>query len=173
MGPEIEIEVVPLAEVPMEELSWPVRDVPTVLVVDDELLVCETVAAVLATSGLRVFKADNATAALEIVRRGSPDLLLTDVMMPGVTGVELAMTVATEFPGCRILLFSGHASANDLAAARNGGFDFPLLAKPVHPVELLRQVFHCLDWQPQLADSQRISSAQLPLPASMQTHRSL
>ena len=169
MKTELEIEVVSLAEVPVERSGQDVWDPPTVLVVDDEPLICETVAAVLATSGLAVLKANNSKSALEIALRHLPDLLFSDVKMPGMNGIELAMAVATQLPSCRVLLFSGHATPKDLAEAHACGFDFPLLSKPVHPVDMLRRVFECLDWQPRLADSQRISSAQLPLPTSMQT----
>jgi DNA-binding NtrC family response regulator len=57
-----------------------------------------------------------------------------------MNGIELAMTVAEQFPTCKILLFSGHATGADLAEARAGGYDFPLLAKPVHPAEIVKYI---------------------------------
>lgn len=169
METQLEIEIVSLAEVPLETPIQHVWDAPTVLVVDDEPIICETVAAVLARSGLSVLKALNSKSALEIALRHSPDLLFSDIKMPGMNGIELAMAVATELPNCRVLLFSGHATQKELAEAQACGFDFPLLSKPIHPVDMLQRVFECLNWQPCSAESKRILSAQLPLPASMQT----
>ena len=149
MGQEIKIEIVPLTEVPIETEIWPEERVPLVLVVDDEPLLADTLAAVLATSGLAVAKAYNSHLALEIAMRKRPDLLLSDVMMPGMNGIELAMVVASELPVCKVLLFSGHASIADLEQARGAGFDFPLLTKPMHPTEMLKRVFECLEWEPE------------------------
>jgi len=98
-----------------------------------------------------------------------PDLLLSDVMMPGMNGIDLAMAVATELPLCKVLLFSGHASVRDLAPAYAEGFDFPLMTKPMHPVEMLKRVFESLQWQPRPGHAERISATRLPLPVSMQT----
>ncbi len=168
MQQEIDFEVVSLSEVPVEAADCLADKVPLVLVVDDEPLICETVAAVLATSGLAVIKAHCGTRALELALRQTPDLLLSDVMMGGMNGIELAITIATELPACKVLLFSGHASLKDLAPAQACGFDFPLMTKPIHPVELLKRVFDCLDWQPRPTYAERISAERLPLPASME-----
>ncbi len=144
----IEIEVVPMSEVP-EEIELNANEAaPLVLIVDDEPLLADTLAAVLASSGLSVVKAYNGNSALEIALEREPDLLLSDVMMPGMNGIQLAMAVAMELPRCEVLLFSGHASKRDLADAHAAGFNFRLMAKPMHPVELLQRVFECLKWQP-------------------------
>ena len=142
-----DIEVVPLAEVPSEIDSDRSYTVPLVLVVDDEPLVADTLAAVLASSGLAVVRAYDGDSALEIALQEVPNLLLSDIRMPGMTGIELAMAVATELPTCEVLLFSGHASTHDLAEAHAAGFNFPLMTKPMHPVELLKRVHRCLNWQ--------------------------
>ena len=65
--------------------------------------------------------------------------------------------------------FSGHASVRDLAPAYAEGFDFPLMTKPMHPVEMLKRVFESLQWQPRPGHAERISATRLPLPVSMQT----
>ena len=145
---DMAVEIVPLSEVPSKIDSSTSGAAPLVLIVDDEQLVADTLAAVLASSGLSVMKAYNGSSALEIARRRTPDLLLSDVMMPGMNGIQLAMAVATELPDCEVLLFSGHASTRDLADASAAGFNFPLMTKPMHPVELLKRVFECLKWHP-------------------------
>src|SRR5580698_10703088 len=156
MKREIEFEVVSLDEVPQEPSKREANNPPLVLVVDDEPLLADTIAAVLATSGLKVVKAYNGSMALELAMLHDPDLLLSDVMMPDMNGVDLAMTIAADLPACKILLFSGHATVKDLARAQAEGFDFPLMSKPMHPVEMLKRVFDCLGWQPKAAHTERI-----------------
>jgi DNA-binding response OmpR family regulator len=70
-----------------------------------------------------------------------PELLISDVVLPGMSGVELAITVKRVFPDCRIILFSGQAATSDLLASANSrGHHFSLLKKPIHPTELLARV---------------------------------
>lgn len=73
--------------------------------------------------------------------RSAADLLLADVNMPGINGIELAEQVAHEIPRCQVILFSGHVdTAPLLAAARKGGLTVECLAKPVFPEVLLEKV---------------------------------
>jgi CheY-like chemotaxis protein len=129
--------VVPLAEVPQEDVEQQIAVHPLVLVVDDEPLVADTLAAILSRAGFDTVAAYGASAALELARAVQPAFLISDVYMPGMNGIELAMTLLKSCPTCRVLLFSGHATMEDLKEARAAGYDFPLLAKPVHPVEII------------------------------------
>jgi DNA-binding response OmpR family regulator len=71
----------------------------------------------------------------------SPDLLITDVIMPDMNGVDLAIHFKNLYPRCKILLFSAAASTLDLLDdARLRGYDFELLDKPLHPVKLLERL---------------------------------
>jgi len=79
--------------------------------------------------------------AMEIAATFKPDYLLTDIMMPAMNGVELAITLTNMYPAMRILLFSGQAGIADiLEESRQMGFEFPLLAKPVHPMKLVESL---------------------------------
>jgi DNA-binding NtrC family response regulator len=70
-----------------------------------------------------------------------PDLLISDVAMPRLSGIDLAIQMRAQHPDCKILLFSGHAGTLDLFEdARNRGHDFHLLLKPVHPSKLLSEI---------------------------------
>jgi CheY-like chemotaxis protein len=145
MGHEFKFEVVPLTEVSEGPDVVAEEEIPVVLVVDDEPLIVNSLAAILSHAGLKVTTAYNGAAALEAALEMPPHLLLTDVAMPGMNGVDLAMAVSSAMPECRVLLFSAHASMLDLSRARAAGFDFPVLAKPLHPLEMLKRVFAALE----------------------------
>ena len=130
--------VVPLSEVPFENCDTQDRQV--VLVVDDEPLVADTLAAILSQAGFAAKSAHSGKAALNSAREIEPGFLLTDVQMPEMDGIELAMTMADEFPSCEILLFSGHATNADLVGARAAGYDFSLMEKPIHPSQLVNYI---------------------------------
>jgi DNA-binding NtrC family response regulator len=121
----------------------PTKNIATcrVFVVDDERVIATTLAAILHLNG---FVADSFVRpfdALEAARVNAPDLLISDVMMPEISGVELAIQMKAICPACKVLLFSGQAATADLLlAARERGHDFQLLSKPIHPTELLVQV---------------------------------
>jgi DNA-binding NtrC family response regulator len=72
-----------------------------------------------------------------------------------MNGVELAMGMVSMVPGCKVVLFSGHARSVDLMRAYDAGYDFPLMAKPMHPSEMLGQVAKSLS---SCADGGRLRS---------------
>lgn len=114
---------------------------PSILVVDDEKTIADTLTLILQDAGYTARAAYDGAAALNLSREHAPDLVITDVLMPGMSGVDLALTTQREFPECRILLFSGQAASVDmLEDARSRGHDFELLAKPVDLDELLQKI---------------------------------
>jgi FixJ family two-component response regulator len=75
----------------------------------------------------------------------TPALLISDVVMPGISGVELAIMLTQSIPDLKILLFSGQASTVDLLEkARHSGHHFTALTKPVHPTDMLKRISECL-----------------------------
>lgn len=119
----------------------PVERRPIILIVDDEVIIANTLAAILAQNGILAMTAYDGQGALSIAQLIPPDLLLTDVVMPDMSGIDLAMAMKQSMPHCIILLFSGQAATTDLlASARKDGYDFSVIAKPVHPAELLRRI---------------------------------
>jgi CheY-like chemotaxis protein len=114
---------------------------PRVLVVDDERLLADTTAAVLQGAGFNVKTAYDGFGALEMTASFRPDYLLTDIMMPAMNGVELAIAITKMYPATKILLFSGQAGIADiLDDSRARGYEFPLVAKPVHPSKLVERL---------------------------------
>ena len=111
---------------------------PKVLVVDDERLLADTTAAILRRAGFHAKTAYDGFGALEAMGTFHADYILTDIMMPAMNGVELAIAVTKMYPATRILLISGQAGISDLLEdSRAKGYEFPLLAKPVHPSKLI------------------------------------
>jgi CheY-like chemotaxis protein len=112
-----------------------------ILVVDDEQLIANTLAALLNLSGFKACPVYSGEEALVAVESFKPDVVISDVIMSGMTGIEAAIAIRSERPSCKILLFSGQAATNDLLHdARAQGHDFELISKPVHPNTLLAKL---------------------------------
>ena len=112
-----------------------------VLVVDDEVLIADTIVAILQRNGFEATAAYNGTEAVELASSYCPDYVITDVLMPGMTGIETAKIVQQLCPEARILLFSGQAATTDLLTeARSEGLVFDLLSKPIHPRALIEKL---------------------------------
>ena len=130
--------VVPISDAPPADTS---DFRPVVLVVDDESAIADTLAEILSRSGYAALTAYDATEALESALMTPPEMLITDVVLPGMSGIELGIKMRRLYPDCKILLFSGQAATVDLLSAANGaGHHFNLLHKPIHPKELLKHV---------------------------------
>src|SRR5215469_15964904 len=114
---------------------------PKVLVVDDERVIADTLAIILNQSGFDASAVYTGTDAVETARNNEPDLIISDVIMPDMNGIEAAIRIREILPGCKILLFSGQAATADLLEkARLDGHEFEILAKPVHPQDLLAKL---------------------------------
>jgi len=114
---------------------------PKVLVVDDERVIADTLAIILNQHGFEAAAVYTGTAAVERARNTQPDLIISDVIMPDMNGIEAAINIRQFLPSCKILLFSGQAATADLLeSARLKGYEFEILAKPVHPQDLLAKL---------------------------------
>jgi len=114
---------------------------PRILVVDDETIIADTIVQILNRNGFIATAAYSGKEAIEVAYRDCPDLVLTDVLMPQVDGVEAAIRIRELCPDTRIVLFSGQAATLEiLASARARGHDFELLAKPLHPTLLIKHL---------------------------------
>lgn len=146
MSKRTSVTTVPISEVPLTGLfngSQPYR--PVVLVVDDECAIADSLAEILNRSGYSTSTAYDANSALEAVLVKPPAVLITDVVLPGMSGIELAITVRRIFPDCKVVLFSGNAATSSmLEPAIRAGHNFVLLTKPVHPREMLSHVSECV-----------------------------
>ncbi|MDE3186419.1 MAG: response regulator [Acidobacteriota bacterium] len=114
---------------------------PKVLVVDDEQVIADTLAMILNQSGFDARAVYSGEKALELASTFAPDMLITDVIMADLNGIDAAIRMRSMLPQIKILLFSGQAATADLLEkARAQGYEFEILAKPVHPQDLLSKL---------------------------------
>ena len=123
-------EAVPAAAVRRESGAPPGAVAGTVLLVDDEPLVRASTADMLTELGYEVVEADSGHDALALLEMRVPDLVITDHLMPGLSGTDLALILAAERPGLPVLIVSGYAELDGLPA------DLPRLTKPFRQSDL-------------------------------------
>jgi len=112
-----------------------------VLVADDERVIADTLAMILNQSGFQARVAYTGEKALELASDFQPEMLISDVIMAGLNGIDAAIKIREILPNIKILLFSGQAATADLLEkARERGYEFEILAKPVHPQDLLAKL---------------------------------
>jgi CheY-like chemotaxis protein len=112
-----------------------------ILVVDDEVSIADSLAEILSDHGYNALAVYDGHAAIAATREKCPDIVICDVIMPHMNGVDTAMTIRELCPQTRILLFSGHAGTTDiLKGARAKGHWFEVLGKPIHPDDLLNRL---------------------------------
>ncbi len=111
---------------------------PKILIADDEAVIADTLALILNQSGFVAAAVPNGQAAVRLAADWSPDILLTDLVMPRLNGFEAAKRICARHPRCRVFLLSAQLPARELLedpCAEFYGFQF--LAKPIHPSLLL------------------------------------
>ena len=114
---------------------------PKVLVADDERVIADTLAMILNQSGFDARAVYSGEKALDLASTFQPDMLISDVIMADLNGIETAIRIRELLPQIKILLFSGQAATADLLEkARARGYEFEILAKPVHPQDLLSRL---------------------------------
>ena len=112
-----------------------------VLVVDDDAVIADSLAVILNANGYHAKAVHSAEDAMEESVLLAPDVLITDVIMTGMSGIDLAIHISNSVPTCKIILFSGQAqTANLLAEAEERGYRFELLQKPVPPQVILHHL---------------------------------
>lgn len=120
-----------------------------ILVVDDEQPIAETMRDIFASVGYQALCAYSGHEALAHAADFCPDVLVSDVMMPGMNGFEVALEVKEICPECRLILFSGQVASRLVAEGFTEtfaelGYHYELLAKPLHPTELIHKVREAL-----------------------------
>ncbi len=116
----------------------------TILIVDDEESICQSLSGVLSDDGYEVLTAASGEEALKIVDEELPSLILLDIWLPGLDGIEILKTVKAEHPQIRVVMMSGHGTIETaVKATKLGAFDF--IEKPLSLDKVLLIVNHALD----------------------------
>jgi len=112
-----------------------------VLVVDDEQSIADTLVMIFRRFGLTAYGCYSAEEALRLMESFEPDVLVCDVMLTGISGIELAIELTKRKFRTRVLLFSGQSGTTDLLdQAKQQGYEFEILAKPVPPQDMVDRV---------------------------------
>jgi DNA-binding NtrC family response regulator len=117
---------------------------PRLLVVDDDRAVRHALQINLRKTGYNVTLANSAAEALEVLSERPMDLVITDVAMPGTTGLELLTQVKEQWPEVRVVVMTGYGSVRDAVQAMKTGAD-DYIIKPVSKEELLLIVGRALE----------------------------
>jgi DNA-binding NtrC family response regulator len=109
-----------------------------VLIVDDEIAIADSLAMIFKAQEFKVRVAYSAEEAITTIAEWQPDLAILDVVLPQMNGIDLAIATKSNYPSCRVMLFSGHSNTSLLLEeAAKKGYQFEVLAKPVHPELIL------------------------------------
>lgn len=116
----------------------------TILIVDDEESICQSLGGILADDGYEIMTAASGEEALKIVGEEPPSLVLLDIWLPGIDGIETLKIIKSEHPETRVVMMSGHGTIETaVKATKLGAFDF--IEKPLSLDKVLLVVNHALD----------------------------
>jgi two-component system nitrogen regulation response regulator NtrX len=102
----------------------------TILVVDDEVTICQSLKAILEDEGYQVLVAGSGEEAIKVVDEEMPQLVLLDIWLPGIDGLEALKAIHTAHPNVLIIMMSGHGTIETaVKATKLGAFDF--IEKPL------------------------------------------
>lgn len=114
---------------------------PRVLIVDDERVIADTLALILNKNGFATHVAYNGEQAVMLAEHLPPDILITDLVMNGMSGIQAALEVCAHAPQCRTILVSGLPLSEELLREVEAfGLGCEIMAKPIQPRELLERL---------------------------------
>jgi DNA-binding response OmpR family regulator len=114
---------------------------PKVLIADDEKVIADTLAMILNLGGFDARAVYTCQKALEVAPAFQPDMLISDVLMTDINGVDAAIKMRTMLPQIRVFLLSGQAATAEMIAnAKASELGFEVLVKPVHPKDLIAKL---------------------------------
>jgi DNA-binding NtrC family response regulator len=147
-----------MSDEPLEALPEPVgqdQDALTVLVVDDEPSNLSSLRKIFEREQMRVLTAENAKAALDLVRKHRVQVALTDLMMPGTSGAELLRALREVSPETEVVLMTAYGTVEiAVQAMRDGAYDF--VEKPLKRMNIVKSVRKAAERQSLLAENRSL-----------------
>ncbi len=114
---------------------------PRVLIADDERVIADTLAMILNQGGFEALPVYSCVKALELAPSFRPDMLISDVIMSELNGIEAAVRIKALLPDIRVFLLSGQTATAELLEKENAtSYGFEILTKPLHPRELISKL---------------------------------
>ena len=119
---------------------------PSVLVVDDEVTILQSLSGILSDEGFEVLTASNGYEALKIIEEESPDLVLLDIWMPGIDGIETLQEIKRTNPFLQVVIISGHGTIETaVKATKLGAYDF--IEKPLSIEKVVVTINNALNFR--------------------------
>jgi len=117
----------------------------TILIVDDEESILQSLEGIFSDEGFEVINATSGSQALEKIEEVMPDLVLLDIWMPGMDGIEVLVKIKDDYPNLQVVMMSGHGNIETaVKATKLGAYDF--IEKPLSLEKLLLSVNNALDY---------------------------
>ena len=119
---------------------------PTVLIVDDEKSIIESLEGILSDDGFEVLHAFNGYEAIKKIETESPDIVLLDIWMPGMDGIETLKEIKKNFSSIPVIMITGHGTIESaVEATKSGAFDF--LEKPLSINRIMVTINNALNFR--------------------------
>lgn len=116
----------------------------TILIVDDEKSICQSLGSILSDEGYEVLTAESGEEALKIIGEEIPCLILLDIWLPGMDGIETLKIIKSSYPQVRVIIMSGHGTIETaVKATKLGAFDF--IEKPLSLEKVILIVNHVFE----------------------------
>ena len=117
----------------------------TILIVDDEKSIIQSLDGILTDEGFEAISASSGNAALEIIEEEMPDLVLLDIWMPGMDGIETLIKIKETYPHLQVIMMSGHGTIETaVKATKQGAYDF--IEKPLSLEKVLLSINNALEF---------------------------
>ena len=119
---------------------------PTVLIVDDEPSILQPFEGLLTDEGFKVMTASNGYEALQIIEQDPPDIVLLDIWMPGIDGIETLKEIRAKNPRIPVIMVTGHGTIETAVnATKIGAFDF--IEKPLSIDKVIVAINNALNFR--------------------------
>ena len=116
----------------------------TILIVDDEKSICQSLGSIQKDEGYEVLTAASGEEALKTIKEEPPSLVILDIWLPGIDGIETLKMIKSQYPQIRVLMISGHGTIETaVKATKLGAFDF--FEKPLSMEKVILVVNHVFE----------------------------